>query len=529
MPTRQRGPRVRPLTVYLLKDTVRTARSAIEDPDGLQSFSLRVGQHEATLFIKPSRVAPPQWLDFFEGYGDFSDLFLRNASSSAVLVLPVANRWFAVTFGHGRHLLAQGSWEPNFGLKATLNTIDPDKIRSIDRKSFDAITRHTREEAGRAGSIGQFGLNVEEDLLRAVVGTPEDETLGRRLSGMDALTTTISTTLGELPGLFERYLEQWRKESYRERYPWVDHIGEIRDRRQGRYLDEQLVQGLITGELQHAWLAVPAPLNWSEVGGFRYSASQSAETYDDIHLQTFLGTFQDPTKLSPDALRRRPVFSLDPDGLQPREKWSVYQCLYAELRQDDGVFLLTGGRWYQVERRFARRIDHEIAQLRATDYELPPWERQSEREYNEAVARRDIAVALMDGKNIRHGGGASQVEFCDLLIEGRTLLHVKRYGGADVLSHLFAQGVISATLFLQDQEFRRKVREKLEPAYRLSIPDTRPQAERYEIGFAILSRSAGSLTLPFFSRVNLRNAARTLEGLGYRVTLTKVAATRGVA
>ena len=70
---------------------------------------------------------------------------------------------------------------------------------------------------------------------------------------------------------------------------------------------------------------------------------------------------------------------------------------------------------------------------------------------------RDPEVAVMDRKNIRYGGGASRIEFCDLFINKRTLLHVKRYGGSSAMSHLFSQGVVSATLFLQDRDFRQKV------------------------------------------------------------------------
>jgi uncharacterized protein (TIGR04141 family) len=153
---------------------------------------------------------------------------------------------------------------------------------------------------------------------------------------------------------------------------------------------------------------------------------------------------------------------------------------------------------------------------------LPSYRHESEAAYNQAVASRDATIALMDQQNIRYGGGASQVEFCDLFIKQRAMLHVKRYGGSSVLSHLFSQGVVSATLFLQDPEFRKEVKKKLGRAHRDGVPEGRPRVEGYEVGFAIVSRSAGDLVLPFFSKVNLRNAARTLMGLGYRVTLTKI-------
>ncbi len=515
-------PRVRPLTIYLLKSRVQRAEDAIEATDSVRAFPIHVGDDGATLFVKPSRVVPPVWVGLFQGYVDFADVFLRSASSAAVLVLPVAGRWFAATFGYGRHMLEQGIWEPNFGLRVTLNSIDDSSIRSIDRKSFDAIARHTREEASRAGSIEQFGLNVEEDILRAVVGKPEDEALARNMAGMDALTASIAMELADLPDQLDRYLKQWRKTKYRKRYPWVDHVAEIRDSRHARELDEQLVERLVAQNLDHAWLAVPVPVDWSQVGGFRFSASEQAETYDDIHFQAFFESLRNPASLSPETLRRKSVYCLDPDGRYERDKWSVYQCIYAEIRHSDDVFLLTGGRWYRIARRFVQQIDHDVAQLAATEYLLPPYRHRSEEEYNKAVAGQDQLVAVMDRKNIRYGGGASQIEFCDLFIKKQTLLHVKRYGGSNVMSHLFSQGVVSATLFLQDQEFRKEVRKKLGPSHRDGVPDEHPRGDRYEVGFAIISRSAGKLALPFFSKVNLRNATRTLMGFGYRVTLTKI-------
>ena len=130
----------------------------------------------------------------------------------------------------------------------------------------------------------------------------------------------------------------------------------------------------------------------------------------------------------------------------------------------------------------------------------------------------------MDGKNISYGGGASRIEFCDLYTRSRVMIHVKRYGASSVLSHLFAQGLVSATLFLQDSDFRKAVNRRLPESHRLARPERRPTVQNYEVAFAIVSKSAGELQLPFFSKVNLRNAYQTLTGLGYDVTLTKIAA-----
>lgn len=514
--------RVRSLTIYLLKAAVRGPRDAVDNPDEVREFTVEVGEAEATLFVKPSTISSPSWIRFFRDHVSLDQVLLRSASSAAVLLLPVTGQWFAVTFGHGRHLLDRGSWEPNFGLKVTLNSIDDSSIRSIDRRSFDSISRHTKEEASRLGSIEQFGINVEEDLLRAVVGRPEDESLGRRMAGMDALTVSTSVTLEELPSLLDRYFNQWQKETYRKKYPWIDHVSEIRDKRQSRELDQEVMARIATGRLDQAWLAVPVPIDWSLVGGFRYSPSNKAGIHEDIHLRTFLASLRDPGDVTAKTLRRKSIYCLDPDGQQALYKWSVYECVYAEVRRGNDVFLLTGGRWYRVASQFVMRVDADVAQVPSSGYDLPTYRHESEEAYNRDVALRDPDVALMDRRTVRYGGGSSQIEFCDLFVGKRKMLHVKRFGGSSVLSHLFSQGVVSGTLFVEDREFRREVRGKLPPSFLDGVPEERPRVDRYEVGFAIVSRSAGELVLPFFSKVNLRNAVRTLRGLGYKVTLTKV-------
>jgi len=51
----------------------------------------------------------------------------------------------------------------------------------------------------------------------------------------------------------------------------------------------------------------------------------------------------------------------------------------------------------------------------------------------------------------------------------------------------------------------------------------RPADKEYTIVFGIISDSQGDdVYLPFFSRVNLNNATKTLLGFGYKVELLKI-------
>jgi uncharacterized protein (TIGR04141 family) len=67
--------------------------------------------------------------------------------------------------------------------------------------TFDTISQQSQIQASREAPIADFGLDVEQDLLRAVTGKPKREQLGTTLTGKDALNTKVRVTLANLPGL----------------------------------------------------------------------------------------------------------------------------------------------------------------------------------------------------------------------------------------------------------------------------------------------------------------------------------------
>lgn len=134
----------------------------------------------------------------------------------------------------------------------------------------------------------------------------------------------------------------------------------------------------------------------------------------------------------------------------------------------------------------------------------------------------------MDRQLVKHGGGHSAIEFCDLMTDDKKLVHVKRYSGSAQLSHLFAQGAVSGELFVQDAQFREKLNEKLPQGHKLADPAEQPDPREYEIVFAIVVGS-DDLDIPFFSKVSLRNARRRLRGYGYTVTKKRIASVKAEA
>jgi len=161
---------------------------------------------------------------------------------------------------------------------------------------------------------------------------------------------------------------------------------------------------------------------------------------------------------------------------------------------------------------------------------LPEYTDTAECNYCQRVAaERPNKFALMDRKTIPIGGAHSKIEFCDLYSRDRDIIHIKRYAASSVMSHLFSQGVVSGEVFRSDQAFREAVNAHLPPGFQIPTPECMPDPAVYQIVFAIVSDEPADLTLPFFSKVNLKHAATRLQAYGYRTAIAKIQVAERVA
>jgi uncharacterized protein (TIGR04141 family) len=190
------------------------------------------------------------------------------------------------------------------------------------------------------------------------------------------------------------------------------------------------------------------------------------------------------------------------------------------LDLEESSFVLSAGKWYKLEKDFVKQVKRSFATIPSYSGSLLEYDDETEADYNARVAESNIKKYCLMDCNLVHRGGS--VEFCDLFTRDKEIIHVKRYGGSSVLSHLFYQGVVSGELFQTDSEFRRLVLSKVSGHHRVFKADARPAYHEYHIVFAIISQSDKPLSVPFFSCVAARHAVRRLEGFGYRVSLAKI-------
>ena len=513
------------LIIYLIKSGTSRAECLNKIRKTTEhNFTLPDGTH-GTVFTDSIPPHSPRWVGVLSKV--VPDLpVLRSSNASAVLFLPSGERLFALTFGYGKSLLIPGSWDEDFGLKVTLNTVDSNRIKTVDRATLDAIGQHSRIQASREAKIGEFGLDLEQDFLRAVTGVPVDETLGKQLTGKDALNVKLPITVEKLPALLDRYLAEAESKAYKEIFPWMDQIHLVISPAKIAELDEAMIQR-IQGEdfTRGLWLSIPEIIDWSEVDSFKYRDAASAHVYPDVHLRDFLNDVGGAQNVSVELVKkRRHVFAVSQLTGDVFECWTVYRCLYCEIDQDDETYLLNNGKWYRLGADFRERIKEQFTKVPRCELGFPSYTDKSQTEFNARMAITFPAkFALLDRKEIKCGGQYDKVEFCDLFDKNKRIIHVKRYAGASApLSHMFAQAIVSASLLRRDSDFRRKVVEYLPPEFRDLIGE--PSPGEYEVVLAIVSTSKKDLTIPFFSRVNLNNAWIRLQDLGYRVSLAKIQA-----
>jgi uncharacterized protein (TIGR04141 family) len=517
------------LTIFRIKPDISNPNDIVLGRDKLRIEPVMLdGKYFGDLCLKRTDRPEPSWLKFMNGtMPELSDYNLWTSSISALLLVKQSDAYYAVVFGYGASLLKDEAIDERFGLRATLNGVEPSQLRSIDHKRLEAVSRHTRENLSRAGTLGQFGVDINRDLLRAVTGKPSGAKYGTRLSGADQLTVTAEITIRNLREALTAYYELSERDTYKQNFPWVDNIREVRDEALKSALERQLAKDLEEGTA-NAWLAPPGIHDWSTCGGFRYRGSRRKEPYADLQLDDYFKErggadgLEDGRRLIHDH-----VVHLRTDNDASRQSWPIIKCLVAEVEYKKERYILSEASWYLVSRDFLDALNTFVSSIETTNITLPDYDSRKDRgeaRYNRRACEANKSqFTLLDQKVIpyeTHG----RVEICDLYTKARQLVHVKRLDGSSTLSHLFNQGIVSAELLRDEKGFRAQFLQRI-PGFEWGSPKDPIHAKDFEVCFAIVRRpNQQELQLPFFSKLTLRTAMQQLDRLGFRRSMIGIPA-----
>lgn len=517
----QDKPRKEHLAIYLAKEGLTDDSSLLKIENAKPPIVLEIGDGEARLYIKKEfPKPPPSWTSLFTALPNVpADAFGSSNSVGAVLVYRT-ERTFLVSFGHGFHLVKDDCVERDFGLRVTLNTVEPGKLRSLDKASYDNNPLNYRTQSSKDLDIFDLDMDSELEMLYAVTGACSEPILGSHVTGRDALTVMLQTTATGLPNILATALAKY-KLKLPQAFEWVDNINRVRDSEEIEILDLYL-NDLLETDPSSTWLGEPEIVDWEAQLGYSFDLWPKTPRHvvlELAELQAYLAA--NNRKMTVDVLKAQSVHVNNAD-FQSSKCWTAYRCLYAEMHVSEGHFILRNATWYRVKDTFVEKVDKYLESLPVSSLSLPVYAHAREDEYNVHVAELDTSFAVMDKKNTAIGGPYDKVEFCDLIKDNTTLVHVKYYRSSSTLSHLFAQGNVAAEAFVRDEDFRVKLNGKLPKGAKLADPVTRPDASKYKVVFAIATTKTLPQDLPFFSKVTLKNALRTLRALNFEVEIVAV-------
>ena len=517
------------LKVYLVKDDDAFAsyNGVIRSDVSVEEVSL-VPPLDGVFLSKETSPRRPSWIRFVQPAIQTTIDRLWTQTSAAVLLLRSCGRIFAFTFGYGRTLLSPDCYERDFGLRVVLNGVNPDQIRSADMRRIEEATLLTRRQTSRATDFATFGLDSRQDLLRGITGIPSDLTFASRMSGAESLTFSMPIDVHALPDKCAELLSLYTSKKYKERFGFIDHLRLERDPGKIADLEQCLLSELTDGETARMHLAPPEPIDWENIQGFTYSSASAANVYSDLNVDDAVRECNPRNGLTIPYLRRKHVGVRYREAAHSVDTYTLHSCLVYEHETDDGLYILSGGDWHQVDKTWADSVRVAVSALPRSSLPLPlsqPGEHETC--YNERAASQN-GWALMDRKTVTLSSPYDRIELCDILTRDRQLVHVKRKAQSAMLSHLFAQGAVSAELLVQSDEFRIKCRDILSDLgddWNDCAPNDRLNPTAYEVVYAIIDyrTNSGSRSLPFFSQLNLRNTADRLRALGYGVSLKLIA------
>ena len=507
------------LSIYLVKDDIVNHEDIVKDISNKEDFD------NGVLYYKKSYPSSPIWVNNFFNINIDE---LKSSSASGLYITKISYNsksiYFGLSFGHGWQMFKDGVIVEQFGIKTTLGLIK-DEIKKIEKKNFKNGLKDVSEQLGKIGSIANFGFDIEQDIMRAIVGEPEDQELyGKNIVGKDAVSLSIKKNVLEINDLLLELYKAYISNKYKERFDWFDNFSVVNNKKLITDLNNKIITKINNDNITDVifWLSIPEVIEWENTKCFQYEEKDDAMEYQDIVFEDFKNSLKENEKIDIDIdlLKKRKVKQVNMND-QVIQEWSIYNCLYAEIDLDNEKYLLVSGKYYKVDKDYKKQVEDEFSV--DTSFVLPDWEKPKyENVYNAAVADNDNNYQCLDG-GVNQGNliGKGKIEFADLVKSNKYLIHVKKYGSSSVLSHLFSQGLVSATLLLTDKSFRVEVNNKLVDSHKNVVTDSNPNPDEYTIVYAI-GTSKDDLKLPFFSLVNYKNAKRQLQLYRYKVLLVKI-------
>ncbi|WPO43118.1 DUF6119 family protein [Tardiphaga sp. 42S5] len=508
----------RSFSIFLLKENFN-AGNALKDDNVLRSdFDAAALPAGAELFVLDAPSKPPWWKGYFGIDGN-----LNQSSKGALVIFPVQDRHFALSFGHVFHNLKDTSYEYDFGLRVTLNSLDPDRLKSTDVLEPGA-SRRRRTQLPIESDLTFFDFDRDSTVLKSLTGKVKDEykELFRHATGASNLRVSSDFQSNKLIELCERLLQIYSSEEYKETFPDIQNIVPIRDPILIEQLDAKLIAA-IQAKDEGLNLTVPDLINYSDNAYASFSGCGESDNFEDVFMERYFEYLEkhdfDLATIQISNLRKHQLLLTDEHG-SIKDHYTIYKSLVFDLNHggENETFHLSEGHWYKIETDYVLKLRTSLDPL-CIDLPLPPYNHDGEDTYNAHIPGVMPSLICLDKKNISPMG-QTQIEPCDLYGpdgDKGVFYHVKVSTFSSQLSHQFNQGANAVEILKLEDAAIEKLRELVTELAPHHIRDQMLSplvSKKFQVIFAVIThkdKAAKSDNLPLFSRISLMRVMKALR------------------
>lgn len=515
--------KTRSFSIYLLKPAF-SATNALKDDTNLEAGVQANGLPEgAILHVLDNPPYQPWWSGYFGIQKE-----LRQVSKGSIVFLPAANHWFALSFGHVAHNLKDESYEYDFGLRVTLNSVDPEKLKSTDTLEPSGSKRQ-RIQLPTASDLTVFDIDTDSNILKSLTGKVKEEhkKTFSHASGASSIRISSAVASDGLITLCEKLLTLYQDNSFETVFPDIQNISPVRDPVVVDQLNAKLIEA-VKAKDDGLSLSIPEIQNYAAGIWGTFSGEGGGLVYDDIYIARYFeyldaASFDLTTIDKKMHLDRHRLALTSEDGSSTLDSWPIFKCLVFDTSLIAGgdAYHLSEGNWYAISTNYVAKLTAYLDPL-CKDTGLPDFTHDDEAAYNTASSDLSGVRVCLDKTNIAPAG-QKQVEPCDIyeVADGKAVLHhVKISTLSAQLSHLFNQGTNSVKLLRADEEamtnLQNLVSGKVDAAN--VTPMVAPlKAGEMKVAFQIVThkdKELKSLNLPLFSRISLMRCMKELKVMG---------------
>ena len=505
-------------SIYLLKiDFTPDNALKNEHPLGspIQATKLPPGSR---MYLLDSIPHPPWWKDY---WGVIEQI--KQSLKGAIVFIPNNDRFFALTFGYTYHYLKEHAYEYDFGLRITLNSIDPNALKSTDILNPENSLRQ-RIQSPTGSDITFFNFDRDSSIIRHLAGKVKNEYKGlfSSITGASNLSINIKKTPNEIPDLLSQLLTLYNKDSYKQSFPDIHNIIPLHDPEVIDKLNKELMKAFYERHMKLV-LSIPDITDPDNALNIYFSGAGQKQgiIYQDVYIDYYREYLANNSKtnITINDLNKHSMNICDDDGT-PKRSYSIFKSLLFDCQQGNEHFHLCEGIWYQIDNSYLERLKNFLDPYFYDDNSLPKYRHESEEDYNASITGNDVKYICLDRTNISPPG-QSAVEPCDIYTvdeKSKTAIfyHVKLSTRSSTLSHLFNQGLNSIELLRLNDYARNKIKELIKKS---TSGKSKNQIEAIDndnlrVVYVIITKKKNadkSLNLPLFSRISLKRCLNTLK------------------